>query len=66
MKFKIHYEIESYMITPTWKFGSVFYPSLSIFYEDHNKECYLTKYEQISKCGCEKNYGIKIYGINEK
>ena len=45
---------ESSMVTPTRKFGPVFYPSLSIFYEDHNKECSLTKYEQISKCGFEE------------
>ena len=31
--------------------------SLSVFYEDHNKECLLTKYEQFSKCCFTKIFG---------
>ena len=43
------------MVTPTRKYDSVFYPSLSILYEDHNKECPLTKYEQFSKCDIDNS-----------
>ena len=42
------------MVTPTRKCGLVFPPSLSIFYEDHNKECPLTKYEQFSSVVLKK------------
>ena len=44
------------MVTLIRKCGSVFYPSLLIFYEDQNqnKECLLTKYEQFSKCYFEE------------
>ena len=38
------------MATPTKKCGSVFNASLSGFYENHNKESLLTKYEQFYKC----------------
>ena len=39
------------MCTPSRKCGSVFYPSLSPFNEDHNKEYPLTKFKQFYKCG---------------
>ena len=53
------------MVTPTRKCGSVFYPSPSIFYEGHNMECPLTKYEQFVVL---KNFqsSLKIYEINDK
>ena len=38
------------MPTPIRNCGSFFYPSLSVFYEDYNKECPLTKFEQFAKC----------------
>ena len=56
------------MVTPNRKCGSVFYTSLSIFYEDQYKECPLAKYEQFSKCNFEEitSQHLKIYGINDK
>ena len=56
------------MVISTVKCGSVFYPSLSIFYEDHNKERPLTKYEQFCKCGFEEIscQCLKICGVNDK
>ena len=43
---RFHYEIKSSVVTPpTRKCGSVFNLSLSFFYEDHNLECPMTKYE---------------------
>ena len=39
------------MCTPSRKCGSAFYPSLSPFNEDHNKEYPLTKFKQFYKCG---------------
>ena len=51
MKYKrFHCEIQSSMVTATREYGSVFNPSLSVFYEDHNYECPLTKKEQFAKC----------------
>ena len=39
------------MTTTIRKFDSFFYPFLFFsFYEDHNKECDLKKFEQFSKC----------------
>ena len=45
-----------------------FYPSLSIFYEDHSKECPLIKYEQFSKCGFEEipSQRLEMRRINDK
>ena len=56
------------MVTSIRNCDSAFYPSRSIFYEDHNKECPLTKYEQFFKCGFEElsSQRLKIYGINDK
>ena len=56
------------MVTPTRKRDLGFHPSLSIFYEDHNKQCPLTKYEQFSKRGFEElsSQRLRIYGINDK
>ena len=55
------------MVTSTSKRGPVFYTFLSIFYEDKNKECPLTMYEQFSKCNFEEitSQHLKIYGIKE-
>ena len=53
------------MVTPTRKFGSVFYPSLSIFNEGHNKESPLKKYEHFSKGGFEEisSQRLKMHGM---
>ena len=44
------------MVTPTRKFDSVFYPSLSLFNEDHNKEYPLKKYEYFPNCGFQSTF----------
>ena len=39
------------MVIPVKKFDSIFYRSLSMFFEDRNKEYLLTKVKQFSKFG---------------
>ena len=49
-KIRLHYEIKGSMSTPTRNRGLVFYPSLSLVNEDHDKEYLLTKFKQFSSC----------------
>ena len=53
MKYKrdirFHYEIQSSLATLTKKWVSLSCSSLSVFYENQNNECPLTKFEQFSK-----------------
>ena len=48
------------MCTPSRKCGSVFYPSLSLFNEDYNKEYPLTKFKQFYKYGSGEIFSQRL------
>ena len=47
----LEFNVYSYKKTLTINCGLVFYPSLSLVNEDHNKEYPLAKFKQFSRCG---------------